>query len=594
MSWLAAKAEELLNTADKKAGERIERVKEATGIPRTPAVGEDESGPGEGPAIVVLSAAAAALLDPEERERLVSFGTARVADDTEAPPETPSAASYSAVADGDGPSGDDGTSREVTAAARQQQQRRLRVAEWSALQQELQILSMHGRKLQTRLTACAAQLTQARAAEAAAKKELQRASSARSAAEMAASEARGTVEEQLSAAEARVQAAEARAASAERARGEADESAVALQEEIALARAEIARAEDAASMQTAALGSVRLELSSEREQAAQAARVSSNRIRAAEELNEELQRTNEQLSSAVAESARASGKSTVAAADSSAAVARLEAELQREVAARTAAARQEAELVARRRAAEDEAALARLERDKAVEECANAKRALDASRQQLQLPPQSPHTVPRTQGQLGLERSPQAGAAAVDGRAESGLGDAAESEARAAAALAERSATIERLIAERAALKLKLETEGARRITAERQQQQMQQQIQQAAHRIDMPGSGGSTSNHRKDSAGPPPRHVTRWLTSAVPRPRPELLKAANVADDVAEVLDRAALTAGRHLRMHRPLRLGAMCYLALLHCWLLVLLMHMAPTLEPHRHSGVPPGARM
>ena len=33
-------------------------------------------------------------------------------------------------------------------AALAQQQQRLRVAEWSALQQELQIVSMHSRKLQ--------------------------------------------------------------------------------------------------------------------------------------------------------------------------------------------------------------------------------------------------------------------------------------------------------------------------------------------------------------------------------------------------------------------------------------------------------------
>ena len=36
---------------------------------------------------------------------------------------------------------------------------------------------------------------------------------------------------------------------------------------------------------------------------------------------------------------------------------------------------------------------------------------------------------------------------------------------------------------------------------------------------------------------------------------------------------------------MHRPLRLGAMVYLALLHGWLVVLLVHMVPAIEqPHR----------
>ena len=54
---------------------------------RTPAVVGDDEGANATKA-VFLSAAAAALLDPEERERLVSLGTARVSDDAEAP-ETP-------------------------------------------------------------------------------------------------------------------------------------------------------------------------------------------------------------------------------------------------------------------------------------------------------------------------------------------------------------------------------------------------------------------------------------------------------------------------------------------------------------------------
>ena len=38
--------------------------------------------------------------------------------------------------------------------------------------------------------------------------------------------------------------------------------------------------------------------------------------------------------------------------------------------------------------------------------------------------------------------------------------------------------------------------------------------------------------------------------------------------------------TAGRHLRVHRALRLGAVGYLIMLHCWVLVLLLHSLPTL--------------
>ena len=123
-------------------------------------------------------------------------------------------------------------------AALAQQQQRLRVAERSALQQKLQIVNMHSCKLQTQLVACAAQHTAARAAEAQAKKELLKASSARSAAKVAASEAGGSSDEQLSAAEARVAAAKARAAAAECARGVADASALSLQEELASAPGE--------------------------------------------------------------------------------------------------------------------------------------------------------------------------------------------------------------------------------------------------------------------------------------------------------------------------------------------------------------------
>ena len=59
MSWLAAKAEELLQSADKAAGAEIHKVKERAeraGILRTPAPGTvDEEASAEPPPIVVLS-----------------------------------------------------------------------------------------------------------------------------------------------------------------------------------------------------------------------------------------------------------------------------------------------------------------------------------------------------------------------------------------------------------------------------------------------------------------------------------------------------------------------------------------------------------
>ena len=190
MNWLD-KATQLLNSVDSAAGERIKEVKEATGI-HTPAVAPADQGvSSSSDVIVVLSAAAAALLEPEDRERLIASGTARIADD-DTPSSTPAAPS---LVD----SSPDG----------QQQQRRIRVAEWSALQQELMIVNMHGRKLQSRLAAVGQQLAQARVAEATAKRQLLEASSARSAAEHAATEARGSIDERLTAAQARAAAAEA-------------------------------------------------------------------------------------------------------------------------------------------------------------------------------------------------------------------------------------------------------------------------------------------------------------------------------------------------------------------------------------------------
>lgn len=225
MNWIA-QAERLLNTADKAAGERIKEVKEATGILSTPAVGEDVDAGAE-ESVVVLSAAAAALLDPEERERLIASGTARIAEDMA--PSTPSASDAAGGAAADG----------APQQNQQQLQRKLRVSEWSALQQELMIVNMHGRKLQGRLKAVGEQLARARAAEAAAKRQLQEASSARSAAEHAASAARGSNDEQLSAAEARAAVAEARLEAAEKANRESEAVTSKLEMDLALSRQEV-------------------------------------------------------------------------------------------------------------------------------------------------------------------------------------------------------------------------------------------------------------------------------------------------------------------------------------------------------------------
>ena len=59
--------------------------------------------------------------------------------------------------------------------------------------------------------------------------------------------------------------------------------------------------------------------------------------------------------------------------------------------------------------------------------------------------------------------------------------------------------------------------------------------------------------------------------------------------DDLGELLDRGSLTFGRHLRAHRPLRLGAVGYLMLLHCWIVVLLVQLAPSLPAEPRAFVP-----
>ena len=85
-----------------------------------------------------------------------------------------------------------------------------------------------------------------------------------------------------------------------------------------------------------------------------------------------------------------------------------------------------------------------------------------------------------------------------------------------------------------------------------------------------------------------PSRQLTRLLQTNVRNPRPQLVQAANAADDLLDLLDRTALTAGRHLRVHRALRLGAVGYLIMLHAWILILLLHMMPSVpEPVRATA-------
>ena len=173
---LAASAGELLEKADKRAGEVTEKVKERAGLP-TPSRSsrEDES---EG-VFVPVSSAAASLLDEAERDQWVqqpgrpTAGAAPSREDAGEGAEEEGGASGQA----------EGEPAEAAELDEWEQQRRARRGEWVALQQELQILSMHGKKLQARLTACAAQLAQARHTEQQLRRQLQEAEEGRRAAE---------------------------------------------------------------------------------------------------------------------------------------------------------------------------------------------------------------------------------------------------------------------------------------------------------------------------------------------------------------------------------------------------------------------------
>ena len=138
---LAASAGELLEKADKRAGEVTEKVKERAGLP-TPSRSsrEDES---EG-VFVPVSSAAASLLDEAERDQWVqqpgrpTAGAAPSREDAGEGAEEEGGASGQA----------EGEPAEAAELDEWEQQRKARRGEWVALQQELQILSMHGKKLQ--------------------------------------------------------------------------------------------------------------------------------------------------------------------------------------------------------------------------------------------------------------------------------------------------------------------------------------------------------------------------------------------------------------------------------------------------------------
>jgi hypothetical protein len=295
-----AKAEELLNQADRRTGERIVKVREIAGMtpqPQTPAPAPQDDG-------VVVSSAVAALLAPEERRGLrvddsaptplaharpngeapsatpsvdggggslgganggdaastgrdrtpasdtlprtsphaaasqapsrsasseasragAATAAAAPAPETAAPPQTPTAELGAAAQYPSAPSSAAAYSScaaaPPSASANGHKQAK---SEWLALQQELQIVAIHGRRLHSRLQAQRANLDRSRAAEAAAAKQAMRQLVGRAEAAEAAERRARTASDQHQRAAAALDAARAEAVSeAGRARAEAE------------------------------------------------------------------------------------------------------------------------------------------------------------------------------------------------------------------------------------------------------------------------------------------------------------------------------------------------------------------------------------
>ena len=191
-----------------------------------------------------------------------------------------------------------------------------------------------------------------------------------------------------------------------------------------------------------------------------------------------------------------------------------------------------------------------------------------------------------------MQQQQKSGGAAASTAAATGN----QAAARSAAALLERDQRLEKLLSERTALKFQLEAESGRRAALEKQLATIGASVGGAAA-----AAGGTrtidiavehaplmSGRSRGGEGSVPSRQLTRLLQTNVRNPRPQLVHAANAADDLLDLLDRTALTAGRHLRVHRALRLGAVGYLIMLHAWILILLLHMMPSVpEPVRATA-------
>lgn len=81
---------------------------------------------------------------------------------------------------------------------------------------------------------------------------------------------------------------------------------------------------------------------------------------------------------------------------------------------------------------------------------------------------------------------------------------------------------------------------------------------------------------------------------------RPNVAKVMTVVDEAAAIIDRGSIQTTRFLSHHPYVRLFFACYVLLLHLWVMVVLMHMAPggrrglqhAHRLHAHGPMPVGS--
>ena len=567
------KATNLLEQADQKAGDKISVVKERAGLQSTPARTPGGSKKAETPQI---SAAAASLLGAAERE---AFGLSA---DGAPPPATPEAAadaeaggsSDAAAADTDA---DDGDGLGAEAA----QQRRARQAEWTALQQELQILLMHSKKLHGRLQGSAAALERSRAAEASLRAKLDAALAAQRKAEEAAAAAKGETGVQSTKYEEAAAEADGRVRAARDAAAELEAKLKAAEAEAAAAREAKAAAEAAAATQSAAAAQTNDDNAAELLSLQNELGARSEQLAVASAREAELLATNQALSAELGERSRAADGRSADAAKAEAAAAAAVAAIGKERAAREASVAAQAKLQARVEALQAEAVASHREREE-------AEAARGAAERELALLRAAP--PPAAPAEAAVVAS---GAAAVVASGEAAVAEAvAAAQAASAGQAADLAKQVEGLMSERAALRFQVESEGARRRTLEKQLAQAHAATPAPSTRIDMPTTPllETPGGGRRKGDTPRLRLCTRLLAAAAPAARTEVVRIAEGLDDVLTVVDHATLRVGR-LLLHNPMaRLGAAAYATLVHLWLLVVIFSVTP-LAPRplmQHDGV------